>query len=106
MGGTASGDLEELALEAIRLEADSLDVEYDQGEEQVFVVKGSVGVAIATFPSTSPEAVRLRADLVQLLEGSRVLIVDGVAYELHCSVSESFGEDVYHVNLRPASGLD
>lgn len=92
--------LERFATEAVRLGADLLDVEYKDGYEEVFAVKGGVGQGIARFRSSSPEAVTLRGELHRLAKRKRRMAVGGAQYELRGSVYESFGEDAFRVQLR------
>jgi hypothetical protein len=91
--------VERLAAEAIRLGADSLDVEYKDGYEEVFVVRGSVGQGIARLQSSSPQAVTLREELHRIAKRKRRIAVGGSRYELRGNVYESFGEDAFRVRL-------
>ncbi len=65
------GIVEELASEAIRLGADMLEVEYKDGYEEVFALKGSVGYGIARLPSSSGEAASLRDELYGITKKKR-----------------------------------
>lgn len=94
--------VERLAGEAIRSGAEFLEVEYEDGYENVVAGKGHMGVGIARFRSSSPEAITLREELHSLAERKRRIIVDGSAYELWGKVYESFGEDAFRVRLRRA----
>lgn len=94
------GIVERLAREAIRLEADLLEVEYKDGYEEVFAAKGGVGYGIARFRSSSPEAITLREELYRIAKRKLRITVHGVQYELRGSVYESFGEDAFRVQLR------
>ena len=55
--------LEPLLAKAIGLGADQLEVEYKDGSEEVFAMKSGVGLGIASFRSSSPEAKSLRNEL-------------------------------------------
>jgi len=92
--------VERLATKAIGLGADLLEVEYQDGHEQVFAARGEMGAGIASFPSSSPEAVILREELRGIAKKKRRIAVDGSQYELRGRVYESFGEDAFRVELR------
>ena len=92
--------VERLAMEAIRLGADLLEVEYKDGYEEVFATKAGVGHGIARFRSSSSEGVSLREDLHRIAKRTRRIAVGGSQYELRGSVYESFGEDAFRMELR------
>jgi hypothetical protein len=92
--------IERLAVQAIRLGADNLEVDYKDGEERVFAAKGGTGHGIASFRSSSPEAALLRKELHSLTKKKRRLVVADSQYELRGRVYESFGEDAFEVELR------
>jgi len=92
--------VERLATQAIGLGADVLQVEYKDGHEQVFAAKGGVGAGIASFRSSSPEAVGLREELHGITKKKRRIAVGGSQYELRSRVYDSFGEDAFRVELR------
>src|SRR5712691_12270967 len=96
----ASVIVEQLAAEAIRSCADTLHMEYSAGSEEVFALKGGVGVLIAKYSSSSPEAASLRAELHALAGRKRCISVGGSEYELRGSAHESFGETAFRVELR------
>ncbi len=89
-----------LASEAIRLGADGLDVEYKDGYEQVFAVKGGNGYGIARLRSSSPEAALLRDELRRITQRKLRLTVGHCQYQLQGYVYESFGEDAFRLELR------
>jgi len=101
----AGGILERVTTEAIRLGTDTLEVEYKDGYEWVFVVSGSLGVGIAQFRSSSRNGARLRQECHQLARHHRWqgISVDGRGYQVRCTVYDSFGEDAFRVSLRPVS---
>ena len=92
--------VERLASEAIRLGAEALMVEYKDGYEEVYAMKGAVGFGIARYRSLSPEAEALRDALRGIRRRKRRLSVGDSEYELRCRVYESFGENAFHVELR------
>lgn len=97
---TPESIVERLATEAIRGGADFLEVEYKDGYEDVIAVKGDLGLGIARFRSSSPEAVTLRKELHRIAKSKHRVAVDGSQYELRGSIYESFGEDAFRVRLR------
>lgn len=95
---TALSTLEQLVAEAIRLGADSLDVEYKDQQQEVTAMRGQFGVGIASLPSLSAEAEDLRRDLYGIAKKQRHVKVGGGQYELRARVH--FGEDAFSVRLR------
>ncbi len=63
--------VERLAVEAIGLGADVLEVEYKDGYERAFAAKAGMGFAIASFRTSSPEAAALRDELQCLAKRKR-----------------------------------
>ena len=94
--------LEQLAAEAIRLGADSLDVEYKDGCESVLAMVGQIGYGMASLDSSTKEAEELRTDLYAIRKKGRWVTVDGSRHELRARVYDSFGEDAFRVHLRRA----
>jgi hypothetical protein len=97
--------LERVAAQAIRLGAHALEIEYKDGREWVFATSGAFGVGINSFRSSSRDATRLREDCYRISKrkGSHRITVDAIDYELRCAVYDSFGEDAFHIQLRPIS---
>ena len=94
------GLVERLGSEAICLGAEALVVEYKDGYEEVFAMKGGGGYGLARFRRSSPEAESLREELQGLTQRRRRLTVGDSEYELRGCVDESFGEDAFHLELR------
>lgn len=65
--------LEFFAAEAIRLGADELEVEYDEGEDHIYALKSGSGFTIASLPWSTA----LRKELSAITRRKRVIIVDG-----------------------------
>jgi hypothetical protein len=91
--------LDGLASEAIRQGADSIDIEYKDGCEEVYFMKGGVGAGI-TLPSSSPEVKSLLEELHGVKKRGRRITVDGCEYDLRVRIWDSFGEDAFCVSLR------
>ncbi len=98
--------LERLATEAIGLAADTLEVEYKDGFEEVFANSGPVGFCIARLRSSSQEASRLReaCDRLSRQKRPRRIAVDELEYDLRCTTYDSFGEAAFRLALRPSTG--
>jgi len=90
-------------MEAIRLGADSLEVEYKDGHEQAYAVKDGIGYGIASLRSSTTQATSLRDELRGITRRSRRLTVGEYEYELRSHVYDSFGEDAFRVDLRRLS---
>ena len=95
-----NGIVYRLVVEAINLGTDSLEIEYKDGHEEIFAVKGAVGQGIARLQSSSPEAESLRSQLHSISKRKQRLIVGDYEYELQCRIYDSFGEDAFRVRVR------
>ena len=95
-----NGIVQELAVEAIRGGADMIEVEYDEGFEEVYIRKDNIALGIDRFNASSPEAALLRNDLYDLAEKKQRIVIDKEEYELHARIFDSFGEDAFRVQLR------
>ena len=97
--------LERAAAEAIRLGADAVEVEYKDHQEWVFAASGPLGFGIASFPSSSRDAARLREECYRLAKQKQPqrISVDGRDYGLRCAIFDSFGEDAFRLTLRPVT---
>jgi hypothetical protein len=92
--------MERLAVAAIGLGAEALEVEYKDGYEWAFAAKSGMGFGMASFRSSSQEAVALRDELHRLTKRKRrIVVVDGLRYELRGHRYDSFGEVAYRVDL-------
>jgi hypothetical protein len=96
--------LECFATQAIALAADAIEVEYKDGFEEVFASSGPIGFCIARFESSSQEAVRLRdaCDRLSRQKRPRWISVDGLEYGVRRTTCDSFGEEAFHLALRPS----
>jgi hypothetical protein len=92
--------IERFAAKAIRLGVEELEVEYKDGYEEVFAVKGAVGFGIASLRSSSPQAASLRRELYSITKKKRRLTIGDSEYELRARIFDSFGEDAFRVQLR------
>src|ERR1700694_3485664 len=94
--------LQKFAVEAIRLGAEQLEVEYRDGYEELSAIAGDFGFGIGRLRSTSQAAATLRHELYQCTRRKGQIVVDGSNYELHSRTYDSFGEQAYQVRLRCA----
>jgi hypothetical protein len=99
----AADILERLAVQAIQLGADAVEIEYKDRREWVFAASGPVGCSIASFESSSRDASRIREACYRLADPKQRhrIRVDGCDYELRCAIYDSFGEDAFHITLSP-----
>ena len=87
--------LTEIAAQVLSAGASKFQVEYEDGQEQVSVLHGSVGFGIASLQSASDQAQELRAQLYKAKKRPRKLTIDGGDYLLHVEIFASFGEDAF-----------
>lgn len=76
-----------------------LEVEYRDGYEEVFALSAGVGYDVARVPTSSPEGSALRRELHQLAKRRSRLTVGGVQYDIRCLVYDSFGEEVFRIEV-------
>jgi len=89
-----------LVTEAIRGGADMIEVEYDEGYEEVYIRKDNVALGTDRFNASSSEAAFLRKELYDLAKKKRRIVVGDKEYELRARIYDSFGEDAFRVQLR------
>jgi hypothetical protein len=92
--------VQEFAVEAIRGGADMIEVEYDEGYEEVYIRKDNLALGIDRFKASSSEASLLRKELYGLAKKKRRIVIDNEEYELRALIYDSFGEDAFRVQLR------
>lgn len=99
MGPSTQGQLERLALEALGLGADALEVEYRNGHEDVVALKAHIGVSIARLACGGAEATQLREELAALARRKRKVTLGGEQCELRATEYDSFGERAFTVAI-------
>jgi hypothetical protein len=88
-------------VQAIAGGAKRLQIEYDDGYEEVYACPGDIGVSIGCrIPSSSEEAKSLRAELYAMRKRPRRIEVGDRTYELRCRIYDSFGENAFEVKVR------
>jgi hypothetical protein len=88
-----------LVVEAMRLGADEIYVEYKDRTEWVFASRHGAGFSIAQFKSSSPEAVALREELFRIAKKKERVAFGAAECELHTKIVESFGESEFHIKI-------
>lgn len=99
-GSSHTGIIHEFIAEAVRLGADTIEVEYRDGYEEVSVLKGGMGFGIARFPSLGRRSASLREELHNLRKKRTKVAVSGAEYEIRTRAHERFGETAFEVRLR------
>ena len=92
--------LRDVVEQAVRLGADSIEVEYKDGFEEVFAMRGGMGVGISRFASGGPEAKALRRELQATTRKKQRVVIDNAQYDLRVGTYESFGEYAFRVAVR------
>ena len=86
---------------AIELDCDELELEYKNGRETLYAMKNGMGVGIASLESSSKAAKDLRKELYLISKRPRKIGVAGKGYLVKARIFDSFGEDAFHVVLKP-----
>ena len=102
-GGPIGATLRALLEQALLLDAEALELEYDHGRDVVFAIAGSMGVSIASLASASAEAIALRENLGAMSGRTTRVHMGGVAVSLRTSTWDSFGERCFRVQIRRAA---
>jgi len=100
VAGKPASIVHELITEAVGLGADTIQVEYRDGYEEISVLKGGVGFEIARWPSSGRLAVSLRQELHDLRKKRAKATVSGAEYELRTRTYDHFGEEAFELRLR------
>jgi len=98
--------LEGLCGHAVSLGAQSIEVNYKDGREWVFANKGSMGIGIANYKSSSADGKELRGNLYAAAKKPVRSVIGGKVYILKVTVLDSFGEDAFAVGIELAPQLD
>lgn len=84
--------------EAIEMGADSIEIDYKDGQERICAMRGAMGVTIGSVPSASKMSGKLLAEVDNLRKAKRVKVA-GVAYRAMVAKYDSFGETAYRITL-------
>ncbi len=98
--------LEGLCGHALSLGSQSINVEYKDNREWVFVNKDGIGIGVANYASSSSDGKELRANLYAAAKKPVRTVLDGKVYILKVRVFDSFGEDAFAVGIDPVPKLD
>ncbi|HMD95978.1 MAG TPA: hypothetical protein VKM93_01420 [Terriglobia bacterium] len=96
--------LRELVLEAVRVGADFIEMEYKDGYEEICFMKGGPEFGSGSgslLKSSSERAKALRKELWALKRKKARVTVGGVQYRLSVSTYDSFGETAFRARLQP-----
>jgi LexA DNA binding domain len=83
--------------------ADSLEVEFDEGELVVYAHAGNTGVSIAQFPRSGRDAKELLANLYSAAKEPARALIGGRPSDLHVIIRDSFGDHAFDVKIKPAT---
>ena len=103
-GDNTTDVLAELVAQAVTCGADSLEVEYADGCEEVCAMKGEYGFGIAMLPSGSEEATALRDELHAIGKRGKTIGTPAGDFRVTVSRHESFGETAYRVRIQARPG--
>jgi hypothetical protein len=98
--------LEGLCGHALSLGSQSINVEYKDHREWVFVNKDGIGIGVANYASSSSDGKELRANLYAAAKKPVRTVLDGKVYILKVRAFDSFGEDAFAVGIDPVPKLD
>ncbi len=87
----------EYIVKAIKLGADSVEIEYRDGKEWITAFKDFMGFGIGTIDSEYSEAL---VEEIDELKRKKLVKFEGDTYRLSFSKHESFGEWVYRLNWK------
>jgi hypothetical protein len=97
------GPLRELVLEAVRAGANFIEMEYKDGYEEIYFMRGwpEFGSGSGfTLKSSSKRAESLRKEFWSLAGKKPRVTIDGVRYRLSVSSYDSFGETAFRAKLQ------
>ena len=98
--------LEGLCGHALALGSDAIEVEYKDGCEWVFAIRGSTGISIAHYQSSGNDAKELRQNLYAAAKKPVRTVLGGRLSILKVRIRDSFGEDAFDVAIEAAPKLD
>jgi hypothetical protein len=98
--------LEGLCGHALSFGGESIEVEYRDGRDWVFVNKGGTGISVANYKRGSADWEELRGNLYAAAKRPVRTVIGGQVYVLRVDVAESFGEDCFEVSIELAPKPD
>ena len=91
--------LESCVKKAIELGADSLEIEYKDGYEEIIAIQGNIGIGIERIKSSSTKAKHLRESLYEISKKKFRMYISDQEYKLKVKIYDSFGEDAFLINI-------
>ena len=104
MRSEPEGILDSLVAKAIQQGADALEIEYNDGREEICAIKGNIGFGIASIESSSDDAATLRKQVAGIGKKGKIIAVHGAAYHLTVKKYDSFGETAFRVRIERRDG--
>ena len=103
-----AGILGRLIADALQHGADTLEIEYKDGREDVCAIKGGIGFGIASIESSSDDASAMREQLYAIGKKGKIISVRGESYHLAVIMYDSFGEAAFRVKIerRPNKAIN
>jgi hypothetical protein len=98
--------LEHLCEHALSCGTDSIQVEYKDGREWVYVRDGDQAFSVANFASSSHEGKGLRETLYAASKKPLRSALAGQVWTLNVEIYDNFGEDAFRVSIDPVPKLD
>jgi hypothetical protein len=99
------GILDSLVSKAVRQGADTLEIEYKDGREEICAMRGDIGYSIASIESSSDDAATLREQVSGIGKKGKIIAVHGASYRLTVKTYESFGETAFRVRIERSPGV-
>ncbi len=93
--------LTQLLSKAVEVEVARIEVEYKDGYEEIYAVKGNLGYGFR-LRSSSKEAFALRRELYSIPKKGKKLNILGKEYLVKVKIVNSFGEDAFRVIVKSA----
>lgn len=97
------GILVRLVTQAYELGASVLEVEYSHGKEEVCAIFESMGIGIASLPSSGEDAVALRNVLSHRRKTLTLTIAGLKRVKLMVKPYDSFGETAYRITIHESA---
>lgn len=92
--------LYDLILKAIEMEASGLEIEFKDGYEEIVAMSDNIGFGIGRLKSDSKEATDLREEMYDIAKRKKkIIIIADKKYAVRVKISDSFGEDEFHVTF-------
>jgi hypothetical protein len=94
--------LEDLCRHALAMGADSIEVEREDGHDNVYGRKDGTSIAFASFAPSGADATELRDNLYRAHKKPMRTVPQDQVYVLKVRTRDSFGDDAFEVQIEPA----